>query len=206
MAGGAPINPAALMGMLGGGGGGGPPAPGGAPPGPAAGGAPPMPGGGPPMGGMIAQVLQQLMQNPAAQKGMMNFLQGQPPTAGMPMPPSQQAGGPPMPPARAGVPPPGQGGGPPDMPPGQGGPPVDKAEAMAKNAIDTAGQTWDGVDAPTKGDVQRLQEDPSPSNIKSFDAQFGKGEAEKYLGGQEESGETEDKAETPDEEAAEYDE
>ena len=37
-----------------------------------------------PSGGMLAQVIGQLMQSPAAMKGMQNFMAGQPPTAGMP--------------------------------------------------------------------------------------------------------------------------
>jgi hypothetical protein len=53
---------------------------------------------------------------------------------------------------------------------------------MANDKIQSAGQTWDGVDAPTKNDIERLTEDPTPQAIKSFDAQFGPGTAEKYLG------------------------
>jgi hypothetical protein len=73
------------------------------------------------------------------------------------------------------------------MPPG-GGPPQDPAEKMAANKIDNAGATWDGVEAPTKNDIERLKEDPTPSIIKSFDAQFGQGAAEKYLGDTEDQG------------------
>jgi hypothetical protein len=122
-------------------------------------GGPPQGGGG---GGAIAQVLAQLMQSPAAMQGMQNFMQGQPPTAGMPMPQ-----GPPQ-------------GGPPPGPPMEGEAPPDEAEAMAAQQIDTAGATWDGVDAPTQNDIQRLKEDPSQAQ--SFDEHFGDGMAEKYLG------------------------
>ena len=72
---------------------------------------------------------------------------------------------------------------PPGMaPPNAGGPPGDGAEAAATDQIDKAGQTWDGTDAPTQNDIERLKEDPSASNIKSFDEQFGEGAAEKYVG------------------------
>lgn len=157
------------------------------------GGAPPAPGGGAPMpgggggGAMIQQVLQRLMQDPNAIKGMMNFMQGMHPTQGMPMPPSQGGGMPPMP----------GGGQMPPMPQGaQGGgqpmpsePPPDEGadeggntpEEMVNDQIDNAGNTWDGVEAPTKGDIQRLQENPTPAVIKSFDEQFGEGTAEKYV-------------------------
>jgi hypothetical protein len=199
---------------------------------PGGGGAPPPGGGGaPPMGGMIAQVLQRLMsnpqaiqgilgqlaQNPAAMAGMQNFMRGQSPTAGMPLPPSR--GGP--------VPPGVGGGGPPMQPPGGGGPPMpppgpsanagpplpqggDKAEAMAQSKIDNAGNTWDGTDAPTKNDIERLKEDPTPAAIKSFDQQFGQGMAEKYLGDSEQGEPAEDQGEesqeSPEEEKSEYDE
>lgn len=185
------------------------------------GGMPPQGGGMPPQGGGmgpgIAQVLQQLMQNPAALKGMMNFMQGQPPTAGMPMPPSKGGQIPPGMSPQNPIPMPPPGGGPPtgapppdsetQGPPPGGGPP-DGAEAMAQGQIDKAGQTWDGVDAPTKNDIARLKEDPSPSAIKSFDQQFGKGMAEKYLGDGEEAGENpeEEASESPSAETAEYDE
>jgi hypothetical protein len=140
-------------------------------------------------GGAIQQVLSQLMQNPAAMQGMQNYMQGQPPTAGMPMPPSQGGG--------AGMPP-GMG-----MPMPQGGPPMPQGqpepmpegeegdpEQMATDQIDQAGNTWDGVDAPTKNDIERLKEDPNPEAIASFDKQFGEGAAERYIGGGEEEEES----------------
>jgi hypothetical protein len=135
-------------------------------------------------GAMIQQVLQQLMSNPAALQGMQNFMQGAPPTAGMPQPMGGGApGAMPMPPA-GGAPP-----GMPPMPPGgepmpeEGMPPGDP-EQMATDQIDQAGNTWDGVDAPTKNDIQRLKEDPNEEAIASFDEQFGEGAAEKYLEGE----------------------
>jgi hypothetical protein len=205
-----------------GGGGGMPPVP------PGGGGMPPGGGGAPPMGGMIAQVLQQLMRNPgaiqgmmqqlmrnpAAMQGMQNFMRGQSPTAGMQVPPSQggpippgmtpnnpipvnapSGGGPAMPMPPPGAPPPGaqdEGDEPPTPATKGGGPPPDAAEAAANSKIGNAGYTWDGVDAPTKNDIERLKEDPTPAAIKSFDKQFGPGMAEKYLGDQEEQGESQD--------------
>ena len=179
MAGGPPIRPPMGGGMPPGAGGpvGGPPA-GGNPLAALMGG-----GGGGPGGGMIAQVIQQLMSNPAAIKGMMNFLQGAPPTAGIPVPPSK---GGPMP--GAGAPPAGAGA------PPAGAPPQDPAEKMAAQQIDQAGNTWDGVDAPTKGDIARLVANPTPAAIKSFDAQFGKGMAEKYIAAEGGGSDAEDQA------------
>lgn len=135
------------------------------------------------MANPIQQILGQLMQDPAAMQGMMNFMQGQAPTAGMPMPPSAGGGMPGgMPPQGM---PPGVGGGSGDLPPmgppeGEGAP---DPEAMAQGQIDNAGYTWDGTDAPTSNDIQRLKEDPSEEAIESFNEQFGDGAAEKYLGG-----------------------
>ena len=148
----------------------------------------PMQGGG--MGGMIQQVLSQLMQNPAAMQGMQNFMQGLSPTAGMPMPPSQ--GGAPMPMPMPSAPP---GGMPGDMPmpgapPGEmpaGGP--GDAEQMAQDTINSAGD-WEGSDEPTSGDLAKLKENPDDATIQSFNAHFGEGAAEEYLGA--ESGESEE--------------
>jgi len=113
----------------------------------------------------------------------MNFLQGAPPTAGIPVPPSK---GGPMP--GAGAPPAGAGA------PPAGAPPQDPAEKMAAQQIDQAGNTWDGVDAPTKGDIARLVANPTPAAIKSFDAQFGKGMAEKYIAAEGGGSDAEDQA------------
>jgi len=160
---------------------------------------PPGGGGAPPDGAMLAQVIQQLMQSPAAMQGMQNFMQGQPPTAGMPDPGMMQQ----MMAAQGG------GGPPPGMPPGGEMPPMEEegdappdAEAMATQQIDSAGATWDGVDAPTKNDIERLMEDPEGLQA-SFDAQFGDGMAAKYTGsgGSDEASEGEAPAEE-----AEYDE
>lgn len=175
----------------------------GMPPGPPTGGAgaPPMAGG----GGAIAQVLQQLMQNPgaiqgllgqlmqnpAAVQGMQNFMQGRAPTEGMPQPLPPEA-------MAAAMQQGGGGGGP---PPPEGEPPPDAAEAMATKQIANAGNTYDGVDAPTKNDIERLMEDPTPAAIKAFDAQFGEGMAEKYLG----ESNPEEQGESQDEEAGEGD-
>jgi hypothetical protein len=79
---------------------------------------------------------------------------------------------------------------------------------MVSGAIDSAGG-WEGQQAPTQTDIQRLMSDPSPPNIKSFDEQFGDGAAEKILseqgGGGEESSPREppaDEAEGPEDKAA----
>jgi hypothetical protein len=94
---------------------------------------------------------------------------------------------------------------PPDMPmPPEGGPdmpPEGDPEAMAQSQIDNAGYTWDGVDAPTKNDIQRLKEDPSDEAKASFDEQFGEGAAERYLG----NGESSDQGDEPDPEASDQD-
>ena len=170
----------ALLQGAGGGGGGAPmPAPGGAPP-PMPGGAP-GPGGAPPVGAML-QKIQELMQSPAARQGMMQFAQqsgmipgggggGAPPQGGMPPGMPAPAGGSPPPPAM-------------DVPPGQ-------EQDMVSQEIDRKGATFDGVDAPTQNDIERLQADPTSVAIKAFDEQFGEGAAEKYL--EEEKGESPDK-------------
>ena len=72
-------------------------------------------------------------------------------------------------------------------------------EEMAQGQIDQAGYTWDGVDAPTKNDIERLKEDPSDEAISSFNEQFGEGAAEKYLGeGEGESDQPEPESDQPD--------
>jgi hypothetical protein len=53
---------------------------------------------------------------------------------------------------------------------------------MVSDEIDRKGSTWDGVDAPTQNDIERLKEDPSQTNIDSFNEQFGEGAAEEYVG------------------------
>lgn len=176
------------------GGGGGAPPPQAGPPMP--GGAPMPPGGG--MGGALQQVLGKLMQDPVAMRGMQQYMQrmqggGAPPMAA---PPGNAQGGPPQ--------------GPMDMT--QGIPPGMKPgdeQGMVSQEIDRKGATWDGVDAPTQNDIERLTADPSPINIKSFDDQFGQGAAEKYLGQEEgppqggDQSEESDEA-TPDKESSEY--
>jgi len=142
----------------------------------------------------MLQAFQQLMQNPASQQAMMQGAQqmGIPPQmlmqlagggGGGPDPMMQsRGGGPPMPPDMGGAGPSGAA----EMPPGMeggGGPPPDP-EQMASDQIDQAGNTWDGVDAPTKNDIERLMADPNPEAVASFYEQFGEGAAEKYLGEQ----------------------
>lgn len=58
---------------------------------------------------------------------------------------------------------------------------------MVSDEIDRKGATFDGNEAPTQNDIERLQADPSSANVKAFDLQFGKGSAVDYL--DEESGE-----------------
>lgn len=130
------------------------------------GGAPPQGGGG--MAQALSAKLQELMQDPVAMKGMQAYMQQMQGGGGAPGDPQ---GAPPR--------------GPMDMPPpmtqGPGAPPPpDGAEQMATDAIDGAGG-WQGKDAPTQTDIQRLEDDPSKPNIQSFDEQFGDGEAEKIL-------------------------
>jgi hypothetical protein len=142
---------------------------------------PPQGGGG--MAGALQAKLAELMQDPVAMQGMQQYMQqmgggggGAPP--GAPMPPQ----GAPMPP---------------QMPPE--GAPAD-AEALATDAIDSAGG-WEGTEAPTPADIERLENDPSEANIASFNEQFGDGAAEEVLAGGAEA----DAPAPPDEaEAAEY--
>jgi len=62
------------------------------------------------------------------------------------------------------------------------------AEALATDAIDSAGG-WEGTQAPTPTDMERLLEAPTDANCESFDAQFGDGAAAKVIGGDEGGGE-----------------
>jgi hypothetical protein len=84
-----------------------------------------------------------------------------------------------------------------DIPPG-------REQDMVSQEIDRKGATWDGVDAPTQGDIQRLQAQPTDTMVESFDEQFGEGSAAKYMNegeGGEEKGEGD--SDTPAEEASE---
>ena len=137
----------------------------------------------------MMQAFQGLMQDPAAMKAMMQGAQqmGIPPemlqqlTGGMgggqqmPMNP-MEGGGQPMPPEAMVE---GEGGMPPESYE-ENGPPQDP-EAMAMDQIDQAGNTWDGVDAPTQNDIERLRSAPTDSAVESFDEQFGDGAAAKYM-------------------------
>lgn len=138
----------------------------------------------------MLQAFQQLMQNPASQQAMMQGAQqmGIDPrmlmqlaggAGGMMQGPG--GGGAPMPPDMGGAGPSGEGELPPEAEAG-GPPPQGTPEEMAQGQIDSAGNTWDGVDAPTKNDIERLTENPTPDAIASFNEQFGEGAAEKYLG------------------------
>lgn len=138
----------------------------------------------------IMQAFSSLMQDPVAMQAMMQGAQqmGIPPEmlqqlmggaggAGgpqMPAPP-MAGGGQPMPP-KAEVE--GEGG----MPPAEGEGDI-SPEEMAQGEIDNAGNTWDGVDAPTENDIERLLASPTDSAVESFDAQFGDGAAAKYMKG-----------------------
>lgn len=144
----------------------------------------------------MLQAFQGLMQDPVAMKAMMQGAQqmGVNPQmlqqlmaggAGGPQMPQapMEGGGQPMPPEAEVS---GEGG----MPPAEGEP---SPEEMAQGEIDGAGYTWDGVDAPTQNDIDRLMADPSPEAVASFNEQFGEGAAEQYLGG----GEGEEPSEEP---------
>ena len=167
------------------------------------GGAPPMPSSrGQDQGGMAGALqakLAELMQDPVALRGMQDFMRQQ--GGGMGVPGSAQAqptGGPMdmtggIPPGTSAPP-----GAPMDMPPGQ-------EQNMVSDEIDRKGSTWDGVDAPTQNDIERLKEDPSQTNIDSFNEQFGEGAAEEYVGqGEGAGGDTGDEsdADTPPDKAA----
>jgi hypothetical protein len=167
-----------LMAMAQGGGGGGAPMP--------------PPGGGGGMAEALQSKLQELMQDPVAMKGMQQYM--------------QQMGGGMGAPGAAQAPPPM---GPMDMPPGNlppgmeapaGAPAPEDAEALATQAIDEAGG-WEGTEAPTQTDIDRLTSDPSPTNIDSFNQQFGDGAAEAVLEG---GGEGDVPEDVPPEAAAEY--
>lgn len=161
----------------------------------------------------MLQAFQQLMQDPTAMQAMMQGAQ----QMGIPPQMIQQAmqagGGPGMMPGGQMAEAPMEGGGQP-MPPeamaeGEGGmPPVEggDAEAMAMEQIDNAGATFDGVDAPTQNDIERLLAEPTDAMVEAFDAQFGDGAAAQYInsgqGGEEPAEQPE--AEPPGEEAEEY--
>ena len=155
---------------------------------------PPGGGGDPRMAQAMQQKLAQLMQDPVARAGMQAHMQGgDPRQAGaqaamqdprMAAAMQQQGGGQPMPPNA-------------QMQPGN-------EQDMVSSEINRKGATFDGNEAPTKNDIERLMSDPSPENIKAFDAQFGEGAAEQYLG--EEGGETTDatKKEEPETDEGDY--
>jgi hypothetical protein len=181
------------------------------------GGAPLMPQGGgggapPSMGGGIAQVLGRLMQDPNAMKGMMQYAQragidprmlmqmAQGGGGGMAQGPGNPQAGPPQGPMDQ-IPP----GTPPmNAPPGAPMQPGNEQD-MVSQEIDRKGATFDGTDAPTQNDIERLTEDPSAANIKAFDVQFGQGAAEQILekGQGDQGGDNEQTEPTPDKEAGE---
>ena len=161
-------------------------------PAPPMGGAPP-PGGGGGMAGALQAKLAELMQDPVAMKGMQQYMQQM--GGGMGAPGAAQAPPTPGPMDMTGGIPPGEA--PPGMEAPPGAPPAD-AEALATDAIDSAGG-WEGTQTPTQTDIERLSADPSQSNIDSFNEQFGDGAAEKVLGEAGEGGE----GDAPPEEASE---
>lgn len=138
----------------------------------------------------MMQAFQGLMQDPVAMKAMMQGAQqmGLPPEmlqqlmggAGGGMMQGPGGGPAPMPPDMGGAGPSGEG----ELPPEAEGEVPPDPEQMAMDQIDGAGNTWDGVDAPTQNDIDRLMENPTPEAIASFDAQFGEGAAQEYLGGE----------------------
>jgi hypothetical protein len=52
---------------------------------------------------------------------------------------------------------------------------------MINQEIDRKGATFDGVDAPTQNDIDRLIEAPTDSMVEAFDAEFGDGAARQYI-------------------------
>jgi hypothetical protein len=53
---------------------------------------------------------------------------------------------------------------------------------MVSKEIDRKGATYDGVDAPTQNDIERLTQNPSQTAIEAFNLKFGEDAADKYLG------------------------
>jgi len=52
---------------------------------------------------------------------------------------------------------------------------------MVSREIDRKGATFDGVDAPTRNDIERLREAPTDSMVEAFDEKFGDGAAARYM-------------------------
>ena len=52
---------------------------------------------------------------------------------------------------------------------------------MVEQEMDRKGATFDGVDAPTKNDIDRLKEAPTDTMVEAFDAEFGDGAAKQYI-------------------------
>lgn len=67
---------------------------------------------------------------------------------------------------------------------------------MVSQEIDRKGATFDGTNAPTQNDIERLVSDPTAQAVKAFDVQFGDGAADKYLGGEQDKTAEEEKAAT----------
>jgi hypothetical protein len=61
-----------------------------------------------------------------------------------------------------------------DIPPG-------KEQDMISREIDRKGATFDGVDAPTQNDIERLRAEPTDTMVEAFDDQFGDGAAADYM-------------------------
>jgi len=55
------------------------------------------------------------------------------------------------------------------------------AERMVEQEIGSKGYTFDGVDAPTQNDIERLAADPSAKAREAFDMKFGEDAARDYL-------------------------
>jgi hypothetical protein len=75
---------------------------------------------------------------------------------------------------------------------------------MAADAMDQKGATFDGTDAPTQNDIERLQDNPSAMMMKAFDEQFGEGAAEKIVGDQGGGQDESESSGPPDNESSEY--
>lgn len=59
--------------------------------------------------------------------------------------------------------------------------PADKANEFAQSAIHGAAPEWEGKNAPTQADIDKMNESPTDAVLESFEQQFGEGSAGKWL-------------------------
>jgi hypothetical protein len=63
---------------------------------------------------------------------------------------------------------------------------------MISEMMDRKGMTFDGTNAPTANDIERLREAPTDSMVEAFDEKFGDGAAAKYMNDTEQDSSPED--------------